>query len=85
MTKEIFEKIYTQFIDGTSLVNHVNMFDKCICIFDKFSCCTIDYKEISALNVNRYYYNNNSSEYKVYLEITLLNDCKYSIELMSSL
>ena len=84
MTKETFEKIYIQFIEGTALVNRISIYNDSIGIFDKVSSLLIYYKDIESISVNRHYYGCDN-EYAVILDITLLNDCKYSMEITSNL
>lgn len=84
MNKETFEKIYTQFIDGTALVNRISIYKDSIGIFDKVSSLLIYYKDIDSILVNRHYYGCDD-EYAVILDITLLNECKYSMEITSNL
>ncbi len=87
MTRETFEKIYTQFIDGTSLVNHISIYKDSICIVDKFSSISIYYCDIDTISVNKYYYqyDNDNNEYKVVLDIILNNDSNYKMEVKSNL
>lgn len=84
MDKETFEKIYTQFIDGTVLANYFSMYSEYVRIYYEKSNFTFYYKEINTICVNRFY-NSSTNEYNVTLEIVLYNESHYYMETTSNM